>query len=68
MAFRKLAHHIDVDWLHEAYRRTRKDGAWGVDRQSAQEYAENLEGTFGRCWIVGGTRPWRLTERYLCAL
>ena len=22
-----LAHHIDVDWLREAYRRTRKDGA-----------------------------------------
>ena len=26
-----LAHHIDVDWLREAYRRTRKDGAPGVD-------------------------------------
>jgi len=44
MAFRTLAHHIDTDWLREAYRRTRKDGARGVDGQSAQEYAENLEG------------------------
>jgi RNA-directed DNA polymerase len=44
MAFRTLAHHIDIDWLREAYRRTRKDGARGVDGQSAQEYAENLEG------------------------
>src|SRR3954466_7982892 len=26
-----LAHHIDVEWLHEAYRRTRKDGAPGID-------------------------------------
>src|SRR5690349_2490165 len=26
MAFRNLAHHIDVDWLREAHRRTRKDG------------------------------------------
>jgi RNA-directed DNA polymerase len=44
MAFRNLAHHIDVDWLREAYRRTRKDGARGVDGQSAEEYAAELEG------------------------
>jgi len=43
MAFRSLAHYIDIDWLREAYRRTRKDGARGVDGQSAQEYATNLE-------------------------
>ena len=43
MAFRNLAHHIDVDWLREAYRRTRKDGARGVDGQSASEYEANLE-------------------------
>lgn len=39
-----LAHHIDLSWLHEAYRRTRKDGATGVDGQTAGEYADNLEG------------------------
>lgn len=44
MAFTSLAHHIDVDWLREAYGRTRKDGAKGVDGQSAGEYAANLEG------------------------
>jgi RNA-directed DNA polymerase len=38
-----LSHHIDVTWLHEAYRRTRKDGARGVDGQSAEQYAERLE-------------------------
>lgn len=38
-----LAHHIDMDWLREAYRRTRKDGARGVDGQSAEQYAERLE-------------------------
>ena len=43
MAFTTLAHHIDVDWLREAYRRTRKDGAAGVDGQTAQGYAVNLE-------------------------
>jgi len=38
-----LAHHIDVDFLKEAFRRTRKDGAVGVDGQMAHFYAEHLE-------------------------
>jgi RNA-directed DNA polymerase len=38
-----LAHHIDIDLLREAYRRTRKDGAPGVDGQTAAAYEENLE-------------------------
>jgi RNA-directed DNA polymerase len=38
-----LAHHIDVEFLREAYRRTRKDGAAGVDGQTAADYEENLE-------------------------
>lgn len=40
---RTLAHHIDIDWLHEAYRRTRKDGAPGVDRTTAENYAQHLD-------------------------
>jgi RNA-directed DNA polymerase len=44
VALTTLAHHIDIAWLHEAFRRTRKDGATGVDRQTAEEYATNLEG------------------------
>jgi group II intron reverse transcriptase/maturase len=43
MVFTTLAHHIDVEFLKEAYRRTRKDGAVGVDGQTAAEYAVNLE-------------------------
>jgi len=42
-AFTTLAHHIDIDWLREAYRRTRKNGATGIDGQTASEYAEKLE-------------------------
>jgi RNA-directed DNA polymerase len=38
-----LAHHIDVTWLREAYRHTRKDGAQGVDGQGAEQYAAQLE-------------------------
>ncbi len=37
-----LAHHIDAFFLGEAFARTRKDGAPGVDGQTAREYAENL--------------------------
>jgi len=43
MVFTTLAHHIDLELLREAHRRTRKDGAVGVDRQTAEEYAANLE-------------------------
>jgi len=38
-----LAHHIDVALLYDAYRRTRKDGAVGVDGQTAGAYAANLD-------------------------
>jgi group II intron reverse transcriptase/maturase len=41
-AFTTLAHHIDIDWLTEAYLRTRKDGAVGVDGQTAADYAVDL--------------------------
>jgi len=43
-----LAHYIDIDWLREVYRRTRKDGATGIDRQTAEEYARNLKKIFAR--------------------
>ena len=50
--FMSLHHVIDVAWLREAYRRTRKDAAVGVDGQTAEEYArdleENLEALLGR--------------------
>ena len=47
MAFTSLAHHIDIDWLREAFRQTRKDGAAGVDGQTAAEYAAGLEVNLG---------------------
>ena len=43
VALSTLAHHIDVDFLREAYRLTRKDGAVGIDGQTADEYAAKLE-------------------------
>lgn len=38
-----LAHHVDLTWLVEAWRRTRKDGAVGVDKVTAKDYEANLE-------------------------
>jgi len=44
MSFTNLAHHMDIEWLHAAYDTTRKDGAVGLDGQTAKQYAEDLEG------------------------
>ena len=41
-ALTSLHHHIDMDWLVEAWQRTRKDGAGGIDGQTAKDYAVNL--------------------------
>lgn len=38
-----LAHHIDAEWLQEAYRLVRKDGATGVDGQTAKGYEVDLQ-------------------------
>jgi len=37
-----LAHHMDLVWMCEAYRRVRKDAAPGIDGQTVAEYGENL--------------------------
>ncbi len=43
MIFSTLAHHMDVDFLREAFYRTPKKKAPGVDKVTAKEYAKNLE-------------------------
>ena len=48
MAFTSLAYLMDLDWLTEAYRRTRKDGAAGVDGVTAAEYEQDLLGNLQR--------------------
>lgn len=48
VALRTLAQVIDIAFLREAHRRTRKDGAVGVDRQTAEEYATALEDNLQR--------------------
>jgi group II intron reverse transcriptase/maturase len=46
--FTSLAHLITVPLLHEAYVRTRKDGAAGVDDVTADEYGADLFGNLTR--------------------
>jgi RNA-directed DNA polymerase len=52
MGFTSLNHHLDLSWLIEAYHRTRKDGAPGVDGQTAEDYGQclldNLESLLDR--------------------
>jgi RNA-directed DNA polymerase len=52
MGFTSLNHHLDLSWLVEAYKQTRKDGAAGVDGQTAEDYGrsllENLESLLDR--------------------
>lgn len=43
MVFNNLAYLIDLDFLREAHRLTRKGGAAGVDRVTAVEYEKDLE-------------------------
>jgi RNA-directed DNA polymerase len=38
-----LNHVLDFEWMREAYIRTRKDGATGIDGATAQDYEANLE-------------------------
>ena len=42
-ALSTLHHVIDLEWMREAYRLTRKDGATGIDGVTAAQYEANLE-------------------------
>jgi group II intron reverse transcriptase/maturase len=44
MGFTSLAYFIDLRWMLEAFDRTRKDGAVGVDGQDGEAYAADLLG------------------------
>jgi group II intron reverse transcriptase/maturase len=42
-AFSSLHHVIDMEWMREAHRRVRKDGAPGIDGVTAETYEAHLE-------------------------
>ncbi len=41
--FTSVHHLIDGEWMRGAWRRTRKDGAAGIDGVTAADYEKNLE-------------------------
>ena len=43
VSFTSLAYHMNLAWMREAYRQTRKDGAAGVDQVTAAEFELDLE-------------------------
>jgi group II intron reverse transcriptase/maturase len=43
LVLHSLAHHVDLEWMREAYARTRQDGARGVDGVSAEEFSKDLD-------------------------
>ena len=46
-SFTAISQMIDIEFLKEAHHRTRKDGAVGVDEQTAERYASELETNLG---------------------
>jgi RNA-directed DNA polymerase len=51
-----VSKHMDIEWFREAYRRTRKDGAMGVDGVSAAEFHASLEENLERLMVRAKTR------------
>lgn len=47
-AFTSLAHYIDAQWVKTAYLMTRRDGAVGIDGQTADDFARNFEANIQR--------------------
>ena len=57
MGFTSLNHLLDLPLLHEAYQRTRKDGATGVDGQTASDYEKDLGSNLQSCLLYTSPSP-----------
>ena len=62
-ALTSLNQYLDLTWLREAYRRTRKDGAAGVDGQTAADYERTSREISGPFWNAPSRAR---TERRRC--
>ena len=43
MVITTLAHNLDLAWMYEAHRQTRKGGAVGIDKVTAEQYSVELD-------------------------
>src|ERR1700693_3279398 len=55
-SFTSLNHYLDMDWMKEAYRRTRRESAPGVDGQTMEEYGSS-EGLCSAAEALWEIRP-----------
>ena len=63
--FTTLHRFIDSEWMQEAYRLTRKDGAARIDGVTAADYEKDLEGNLsGFRSVLGHDRSSRAQEWY----
>ena len=46
--FQNLFGRIDKEWLLDSWKHLNKNAAWGVDKVSAREYEQDLEGNIER--------------------
>ena len=62
-SFTSLAYYIDLEWMHEAYRRTRKDGAAGVDGVTRPRSTRRNWRIIFRACLIGSSRAAILLQR-----
>ncbi len=57
LVIHSLAHQVDIEFLREAFKETRKDGATGTDGVTGEEYGRDLESNLQRLLdrFKGGT-------------
>ena len=60
VSFTSLNHYLDMDWMKEAYRRTRRESAPGVDGKTMEEYGKELESNLQE--LIGRAK----SGRYRC--
>ena len=57
MSFHSLSHHMDVEWLREAYGRLKKSSAPGSDGVTGEAYGQNLKENLSS--LLDRAKSWR---------
>ena len=62
VSFTSLNHYLDMDWMKDAYRRTRRESAPGVDGKTMEEYGKELESNLQE--LIGRAKSGRYHAPY----